>query len=264
MTAPVVSVITVNRDMAQGLAATLDSVLAQDYPNFEAIVIDGGSRDGSLKVIAARAGRLAYWISEPDRSLYDAMNKGVSAAKGQWVLFMNAGDCFAAPDVLSRVFALAHEGADIIYGDHLRHYPGLGVERLVPAEGVEVLPRRMPCSHQSLFMRRQLLLAHPFDTALLAADYEALVGAFAQGRRFERIDCLIARTEMGGRSDTRRLASLGERQAILRRHGLMTPRLAWFYRWLMLRAVLAGAAKALLPRAAVARILRHRPLRSLE
>src|SRR3954464_9610011 len=252
MSSPKLSVVTVNRDMAAGLAATLDSALAQDYRDFEIIVIDGASRDGSQGVIAQRAARLAYWVSEPDSSLYEAMNKGVAAAKGEWVLFMNAGDRFAAPDVLSRVFAGAHDRADIIYGDHIRHYPEAGIERLVPAEPASVMPRRMPCSHQSLFMRRALLLAHPFDTTLLAADYEVLLAAYAQGRRFERIGCVVARTQMGGRSDTRRLQSLRERQAILRRHRLMTPRLNFYYRGLMLRAALTTIAKAVLPRTLIA------------
>ena len=126
MNRPCISVITVNRNMAPGLASTLESVLAQDYPHFETIVIDGGSRDGSRAIIEAHAARLAYWVSEPDRSLYDAMNKGVAASKGDWVLFMNAGDHFAAPDVLSRVFAVAHDDADLLYGHHVRRYPSGG------------------------------------------------------------------------------------------------------------------------------------------
>ena len=260
---PNVSVITVNRDMAAGLRATLESVLGQDYPDFEAIVIDGGSRDTSRDIIAANATRLAYWVSEPDRSLYDAMNKGVAAAKGEWVLFMNAGDRFAAPDVLSRVFAAGHGDADLLYGDHVRHYPGSGIERLVPAEAPDVLPLRLNCSHQSLLMRRDLLRDHPFRVDLLAADYEAVLAAYVAGRRFEHVDCVIAHTEMGGRSDTKRLESLRERLDILRTYGLLTPGLAFHYRRLMVRALIAGAAKAVLPRALTRAILRHRPIKGL-
>jgi glycosyltransferase involved in cell wall biosynthesis len=263
MNGPTVSIVTVNRDMADALGPTLESVLAQDYPGFELIVIDGASHDGSQTVIQSYATRLAYWVSEPDRSLYEAMNKGVAAAKGQWVLFMNAGDRFAAPDVLSRIFATNHDGADIVYGHHIRCYPAQGIERLVAAEAPEVLPRRMPCSHQSLLMRRELLLDHPFQDDLLAADYEVLLAAYAAGKTFSMVDRVIARTEMGGRSDTHRLRSLRERMAVLRRHGLMTGRLAWHYRRLMLRAVLARAVKAVLPAPLLRAVLRHRPIRGL-
>src|SRR6185312_9345482 len=90
-TCPKVSVVTVNFNMADQIAGTLDSVLAQDYLNFESVVIDGDSTDGSREIIASYGGRLAYWVSERDRNLYDGMNKGVTAATGDWVLFMNSG-----------------------------------------------------------------------------------------------------------------------------------------------------------------------------
>ena len=112
-------------------------------------------------------------------------------------------------------------------------------------------------------MRRELLIAHPFKIGLLAADYEVILSAYAAGRRFAQVDCVIAATEMGGRSDSQRLRSLSERMAILRVHGLMTPGLALYYRGLMLRAVMAGALKAVLPAGLTARILRHRPLKGL-
>jgi hypothetical protein len=122
----------------------------------------------------------------------------------------------------------------------------------------------MNAAHQAVLMRRDLLLAHPFDVALLAADYEVLLSAFAAGKRFEAVDVVIASTEMGGRSDTARLKSLSQRMMVLRRYGFMTPRLWLHYRKLMARAVLARMAKALLPPAAIAAILRRRPIRGLE
>lgn len=151
---PKVSVVTVNFNMADQIAGTLDSVLAQDYPNFESIVIDGGSTDASRDVIAAYGTRLAYWISERDRNLYDGMNKGVRAASGDWILFMNSGDRFADAHVLSAMFAEGHADADALYGHHVRRYPEQGIDRVIHAESPDVLPLRMHCSHQSLFMRR--------------------------------------------------------------------------------------------------------------
>lgn len=257
---PKISVITVNFNMADEIGATLDSVLAQDYPNLEAVVIDGGSTDGSRDIIAAYAPRLAYWVSERDRNLYDGMNKGVAAASGEWALFMNAGDRFAAPDVLSRIFATPHEKADILYGHHIRAYVDRGIERTLPAEKPEVLPLRMCCSHQAMLMRRQLLAQRPFALDLLIADYDAILAAYVSGRRFEAVDCVIAVTSQGGRSDTDRFRALRERERLVRQAGLMTPGIWFYYARLHVRTALALTLKKILPKGLVSAILRHRPI----
>src|SRR5690349_19507415 len=91
---PHVSVITVNYNQRGGLEKTIASVLAQSWPGLEYLVIDGGSTDGSADLIRANHDHISYWVSERDRGLYDAMNKGVKAAKGDWILFMNSDDIF--------------------------------------------------------------------------------------------------------------------------------------------------------------------------
>jgi glycosyltransferase involved in cell wall biosynthesis len=260
---PKVSVVTVNFNMADQIASTLDSVLAQDYPNFESIVIDGASTDGSREIIAAYGDRLAYWASERDRNLYDGMNKGVRAATGEWVLFMNSGDRFADSHVLSAMFAEDHADADALYGHHMRRYPRQGVDRVIYAETPDVLPLRMHCSHQSLFMRREILLERPFSLNLLAADYEAILTAYMAGRRFKRVDCIVAVASVGGRSDNNRLTILWQRISILRRHGLMNSKIALHYAGLIAWVVFASPVKKLLPKSLVTYILRNRPLKGL-
>lgn len=260
---PKVSVVTVNFNMAGQIAGTLDSVLAQDYPNFESIVIDGGSTDGSKEIIASYGGRLAYWVSERDENLYDGMNKGVRAASGDWVLFMNSGDRFADPHVLSAVFAKNHGDADALYGHHVRRYPEQGIDRVIRAEAPDVLPLRMHCSHQSLFMRRKILLDRPFSLSLLAADYDAILAAYVSGKKFEMVDCIVSVTSVGGRSDRNRFASLRERISILRRYDLMRLGLALHYAGLIAWVVFAGTVKRILPKSLLAYILRNRPLKGL-
>jgi glycosyltransferase involved in cell wall biosynthesis len=257
---PKVSIVTVNFNMADVIAGTLDSVLGQDYPNLEAVVIDGGSTDGSRDIIAGYGPRLGYWVSERDRNLYDGMNKGVAAASGEWVLFMNAGDRFAAPDVLSRIFAATHQAADILYGHHIRSYVEQGITRELPAEQPDVLPRRMFCSHQAMLMRRRLLMERPFALDLLIADYDAILAAYVSGKRFEAVDCIIAVTAQGGRSDTARFRALRERMMLVRRNGLMTPGIWLYYARLYVRTVLALSLKKILPKGLVSAILRHRPI----
>lgn len=257
---PKVSVVTVNFNMAESVAGTLDSVLAQDYPNFESIVIDGGSTDGSREIIASYADRLAYWVCERDKNLYDGMNKGVRAATGDWIIFMNSGDKFAGPDVLSAMFAQDRGGADALYGDHARRYPESGIERVIHAEAPDVLPLRMHCSHQSLFMRREILVEKPFSLELLAADYSSILDAYLDGKRFEHVDCVVAVAMVGGRSDTNRVTMLLQRIAILRRHGLLTLPIAWHYAGLVAWVLFVAPLKRILPKSVVAFILRHRPV----
>lgn len=260
---PKVSVVTVNFNMVDEIGYTLESVLAQNYPNVETVVIDGGSTDGSQEVIAGYGSRLDYWVSEPDRNLYDGMNKGASAATGEWILFMNAGDRFAAANVLSCVFSELHDAADILYGHHIRHYVDRGIRRAMPAETPEVLPKRMFCSHQAMLMRRSLLVDRPFALDLLIADYDVILAAYVSGRRFEPVDCTIALIAQGGRSDRYRFQVLKERVMLVRQHGLMTTAIWFYYSWLYVRAVLALALKNILPQNFVSSILRHRPIKGM-
>lgn len=115
---PVLSIITINYNNASGLQKTMDSVLNQSFSDYGYIVIDGGSSDDSRKIIEKLQSKLAYWVSEPDKGIYNAMNKGIKQAKGDYLLFLNSGDYLADKDVLSRVFK-SNLTADIAYGNML-------------------------------------------------------------------------------------------------------------------------------------------------
>lgn len=110
-----ITVVTVARNVCQALRQTMDSVLQQDYENVEYIVVDGASTDGTVSMLESVDCPYLKWISEPDSGIYNAMNKAIGMATGEYVIFMNAGDLFAGDDVLSRVFEKP-EQADIIYG----------------------------------------------------------------------------------------------------------------------------------------------------
>ena len=120
------SIITVNYNDAKGLERTILSVISQTKHNFEFIVIDGGSTDGSIDVINKYERHIDYWVSEPDGGIYQGMNKGLRQAQGEYVNFMNSGDCFHSTDVLERIFALDTD-ADIITGTHVGSpHPNVG------------------------------------------------------------------------------------------------------------------------------------------
>ena len=113
------SIITINRNNAEGLKRTLDSVKAQTCQEFEHIIVDGASTDDSVKIIESYICDVScmkydvLWVSEPDTGIYNAMNKGIKKAKGEYCLFLNSGDFLLAPDVLARVF-VQNTNADII------------------------------------------------------------------------------------------------------------------------------------------------------
>ena len=117
------SIITINYNNLEGLRKTIDSVISQTWHDFEWIIIDGGSTDGSKELIEETAKQLAssdfnplsYWCSEPDKGIYNAMNKGVAVAKGQYCIFMNSGDCFYDKNVVKDIIE-ANISEDIVTG----------------------------------------------------------------------------------------------------------------------------------------------------
>jgi glycosyltransferase involved in cell wall biosynthesis len=115
---PLVSIITPSRNQAPFLEATIQSVLGQDYPELEYLVIDGGSTDGSLDIIKRYKKRLAYWVSEPDRGQTDAINKGFAHAKGEIFAWLNSDDLLL-PGAITRAvnYLISHPETGMVYGD---------------------------------------------------------------------------------------------------------------------------------------------------
>jgi glycosyltransferase involved in cell wall biosynthesis len=249
VTLPKISVVTINFNMATELAQTIGSVLDQDYPNIEYIIIDGGSTDGSIDVIRRYADRVVYWISERDDGRYYAMNKGVKATTGDWIIFINSGDCFHDTRVVSDVFLKEpHHNADVVYGHVLRRYSKEAVEREIPAQPLSVLPLRMPCSHQSMFARREMLLDHPFSLELsIAADHDFVLRAMIAGARFHKVDRIISVFSTGGISDRLRFEALRQNRMVLRRLNMMTPKLSITHAVMLVRALGGAWLKRVLP-----------------
>src|ERR1700761_3218970 len=123
------SVITINYNNSAGLKRTIESIVSQDFADFEYIVIDGASTDGSAEVIKQYESQISYWVSEPDSGIYDAMNKGVRQAKGEYLLMINSGDLLVNNKVLDTVFKL-NELKDIVYGNVLWNADGVKKEEV--------------------------------------------------------------------------------------------------------------------------------------
>ena len=150
------SIITVNLDDSLGLSRTIESVKSQDFQDFEFIIIDGGSKDGSLEVIKENETLIDYWVSEEDAGIYNAMNKGIKKATGKYVLFLNSGDYLLSKDVLSIDFNSITQ--DIVYG-HLTHNKNNILNNSAYKDNLDLgffFESTLP--HGSTFIRRELFL----------------------------------------------------------------------------------------------------------
>jgi glycosyltransferase involved in cell wall biosynthesis len=168
------SIITINFNNAAGLEKTICSVIEQNFDDFEYIVIDGGSSDESTGIIRKHADCIRYWVSEPDKGIYDAMNKGIRASVGEYILFLNSGDFIINQGILRQVFS-APVTSDILYGELIFDY-GEGQEKL------ESLPDRIDLPflfnrniwHPASFIRKKLFDKYgEYDTDFrIAGDYD--------------------------------------------------------------------------------------------
>lgn len=203
-----ISVVTVCYNAADTIEKTMLSVLNQTYHDIEYIIIDGGSTDGTVEIIRKYADRIAYWVSEPDKGIYDAMNKGIKVATGEWINFMNAGDRFYKSDVIKLIFdnMNCYDDVDIIYGDSLEEdYYGSIVYKYASAES-DLLEKFPIYRHGASFVRTELHKINKFDLPKknifnYALDYDCIFSLYNQGRCFCKVDEIILVYSKEGVSD---------------------------------------------------------------
>lgn len=177
MQQPAFSIITITYNASRWLEQTILGVLSQSYPNIEYIVIDGGSTDGTVDIIKQYASGISYWVSEPDKGIYDAMNKGLQAVKGNYVLFMNSGDCFSDQSVVSKIVNYIKSSGyfpELVYGDY-RESSVEGKSPIIPSRSYKKIWYGAFASHQSIFYNCQFLKEKGLKYDLsyqIAADYK--------------------------------------------------------------------------------------------
>jgi len=205
---PLCSIITVTFNAAMPLRKTMESVAALTFTDFEWWVIDGASQDetlGLLEDFAARHPHICLqWVSEKDKGIYDAMNKGIARAQGEWVCLMNAGDIFHTPQVLSEIFANGSPPADVIYGNYHILYPNGFAKAKITPPAPPPLWQGMVINHQSLLIKTQWARRFPYRLDSIAADYIQLAQMMTQGAVFYHINTFIADYEDGGQSSQRK------------------------------------------------------------
>jgi glycosyltransferase involved in cell wall biosynthesis len=244
---PSISVITVVYNGEHLLERTIKSILGQTYKNIEYIVIDGQSKDNSVEIIKKYTAGISYFVSEPDKGLYDAMNKGIDAATGDYLLFINAGDELYESTTLEKVVNSFGGYPDIYYGETLmvdEQFQPLGYRS-------EMTPHRLPAHlkwenmslgmvvcHQSILIRRTI--AEKYDLRFpFCADIDWIINALKKSEYIVNTGLVISRYLKGGISDKKMKKSLMDRFAVMRKHFGLYPtivnhiviviRALWFY-----------------------------------
>lgn len=223
---PRLSVITIVYNNVRDIERTIRSVINQTYTNIEYIIVDGLSNDGTLQVIDKYKSQITKFISEKDEGIYDAMNKGLALATGDYVIFMNSGDEFYDNETVAAVFAAA-EDADIYYGE----------TEMIADEGSSLGQRRhkapakftwrgfkygMSISHQAIYIRRSL--AEPYDRRYqLSSDIDWIIRAAKKAKKIVNVNRYVAKYLVGGMSKKRHRQSLMERFEIMRRNYGLIP-----------------------------------------
>lgn len=199
-----ISIITINFNNAKGLKKTMDSVVSQTCQDFEYIVIDGGSTDESVNVIKYTP-RIDYWVSEGDKGIYDAMNKGIAKANGTFCLFLNSGDYLYSKISLETIFPNLVLGEDIVYGN-------MKIEEIDGSLKDGFMPVRIDLNHMMRdtlwhpvsFIRRELFqVCGMYDLNYsIVADYKwFLFSIFKHKVALKHIDCFVSVFELGGVSN---------------------------------------------------------------
>lgn len=192
-----VSIITASLNAAPHIEAAIKSVRAQTYPRVEHVIIDGGSTNGTLDIIEAYRDRIGYLVSEPDRGLYNAMNKGIRAATGQIVFFLNADDHFCDSRVVEDVISLFSQkpDLDVVYGNLIWDVSGKMVRREQPALITREFLARTTILHQTVFAKKHVFEATDgfSERHKVVSDYEWMLKVFLRdGRRYAYYDRDIA------------------------------------------------------------------------
>ncbi len=241
---PKFSIITITYNAASVIGPTLQSVLAQTYRNFEYLLIDGGSKDDTVAKAKASGIEFAHIVSEPDNGLYDAMNKGIALATGDYLCFLNAGDAFHSPDSLQTIVN-AIEGEDelphVLYGETAEVDEARNFVRMRRLKAPEKLTWRsfkdgMLVCHQAFYARRDIVPMYDLKYRF-SADVDWCIKVMKRSSKLVKVDAVVVDYLQNGLSLKHHRASLMERFKIMCSHYGMLPTIGRHI-WFVMRAVI--------------------------
>lgn len=238
---PIVTVITVVYNGEASISDTITSVINQDYKNVEYIIIDGGSTDKTLEIIKSFGDKIDLWVSERDQGIYDAMNKGITLANGNWINFMNSGDRMTKPDTLSQIFNQKPE-ADLVYGDALIEHEGYSV--LFPVHPINTIWKNSPFCHQACFVKSEVMKNYKFDLQYkIGADHDLFYRAYKNNLTFKYIPVLVCLFDgRDGTTKKRIVQAIKDKRDIALKHEYSTAK-RLYYRFYILYIYLLLLAK---------------------
>lgn len=209
------SIITVNLNNREGLQRTIDSVVSQTFHDFEWIVIDGGSTDGSKNLIERYADHFTYWVSEPDNGIYNAMNKGIKVAHGEYLQFLNSGDCFCDDTSLEHCFSHDFYG-DLVYADLLLSKEGEKEVCIYPDTLTLNFFLNTTLCHNATFIKRTLFNSHYYNEDLmLVSDWEFFLTQLLNNKIFQHINEFVISYDLQGISSENDDAVVREREKVI-------------------------------------------------
>jgi len=227
---PLLSIIIVTKNDYDNLIITFNSFSYSDdiRKNIQLILVDGGSTDTTPSFIQTHSSDFDKIISEPDKGIYDAMNKGIKYANAEWCIFMNAGDTFANSDVVTRIFEYLTPEVDVLFGDCILKYPGFNVQK--KAGNQRDMWRGMITTHQSFVIKTELQKENPFDlTYKFGADFDQIFKLYKQGKRFKYLPIPIAVIDTSGVSNTKIIKARKEHYKSLRKNERPPFRMHFYY-----------------------------------
>lgn len=233
---PTISIITVVYNGADLLPRTMQSVFDQTYPNIEYILVDGNSTDGTIDIIKANQDKISQWISEPDKGLYDAMNKGLRMATGDFVWFMNAGDSIFDKNTLEKSMENYTSDTDVLYGEvmlvndarkHLGTRTEITTQKLPEKLTWRSMKMGMTVCHQGFLPRRTIAPFYRLDN--LSADIEWVILCLKKARKITHTKEILAEYLVGGLSKKRHQEGLKGRYEILKTYFGLLPNLVYHF-----------------------------------
>ena len=241
---PKFSIITVTYNAASVITPTLQSIAAQSYRNFEFLLIDGGSSDNTVEIVRNSGIEIAVLVSERDKGLYDAMNKGIARATGDYLCFLNAGDSFHTPDVLEKMVASIADREqlpDILYGETSEVNEERQFVRMRRLQAPEKLDWRsfrngMLVCHQAFFAKREIAPSYDL-TYRLSADVDWCIRVMKVSKDIVNTHIIIVDYLQNGLSLQHHRASLIERFKIMAKH-YGTVQTVLRHLWFVARAVI--------------------------
>ncbi len=254
---PLLTVIIITKNDYENLIKTYKSCKFQSDINkyIELILVDGGSTDETQTFLSSHSSEFSKAISEPDNGIYDAMNKGVKLASGEWTIFMNAGDTFANPEVPGEIFEHFNDEIDVMYGDFILKYPGFDLIRKAGDQGS--MWKGMITTHQSFVTRTSLLKENKFNVDYkLGADFDQIFKLYKQKKYFKYIPILIAIIDTSGISNRQIVRARCEHYKSIRANDIIGFGIHLYYAFNFICLIAINICRFLLPKNVYYRIIK--------